>query len=226
MKKLIAILLAALVMTLSIGLAEMPEAETALIETSSTEIPVAVNSVVVERAVFEGNGFIEIDFYNDVTYEAPAVVVTDAEGVEYPATLFELDKDELTFRAEGLQPTVTYNIAISGVRVGLTDALETVVAEITLPESGVPAINEVDFDAITSELEINFLEPIESQNLLIEVTDLEGVVYETMIAEMDNDSIDAIITGLVAGETYLVKVIGVSLAGQANYMTASMEFTI
>ncbi|MEE1200803.1 MAG: hypothetical protein U0L09_09130 [Christensenellales bacterium] len=226
MKKMIAILLAALVMTLSIGFAEMPEAETTPIETSSTEIPVAVNSVVVERAVFEGNGFIEIDFYNDITYEAPAVVVTDAEGVEYPATLFELDNDELTFRAEGLQPAATYNIAISGVRVGLTGALETVDAEITLPEEGVPAINKVDFDAVTSELEIDFLEPVEYQNLLIEVTDLEGVVYEAVITEMENDSIDAITTGLVAGETYLVKIIGVSLAGQANYMTASMEFTI
>lgn len=202
MKKLIAILLAALILTIP-ALAAAPE---------------------VERVEYEGNGFIEIDFRNDVSYENLAVAVRDFAGTDYAVTVFERDDDDLTFRADGLQPGETYEITVSGVRSGYSGTFETITQQITLPEAGVPAIQTIDYDRGDRELDIEFMENVDFSGVQVEVTDLNGTVYATRVIESDEDSLEVLVEGLTPGDTYLAKVVGVSLRGLNDYQTSSLEF--
>lgn len=202
MKKVIALLLAVMVLTLTASaLAETP---------------------VVEKVEYEGNGFVEVDFLRDVEYQNLTVTVKDFLGAEYAVTIFERDDDDLAFRAEGLQPGETYEVTIAGVRSGRSGEYETISQQISVPEAGVPAIKSVEYE--DGELEIDFVEAVSFQDVQLEVTDLNGTVYESKITETDRDSLEARVSGLVWGETYLVNVRGVSVRGLDSYMTAAMEF--
>lgn len=201
MKKLTAILLTALILAL----------------------PALAATPVVERVEYEGNGFIEIDFERDVSYENPTVTVRDAAGAEYAVTVYERDDDDLTFRAEGLQPGGTYDITVDGIRTG-DGAFESITTPITLPEKGVPAIQKIEYDRGDSELDIEFVENVDFSNVVVEVTGADGQAYETRLIETDNDGLEVWVNGLTAGETYIAKVTGVSLRGLNDYLIAAAEF--
>jgi len=202
MKKLTAILLTALILTL----------------------PALAATPVVERVEYEGNGFIEIDFQSDVSYENLTVAVRDAAGTEYAVTVYERDDDDLTFRAEGLTPGETYDIAVSGVRGGYSGEFETVTGQITLPEAGVPAIQKVEYDRDDQELDIEFVEKVDFSGVAVEVTDLDGTVYATRVVESDDDSLEVRVEGINPGGSYLARVTGVSLRGLNDFQTVAAEF--
>lgn len=202
MRKLTAILLAAMILTFP-ALAAAPE---------------------VERIEYEGNGFIEMDFLRDVSYENLIIAVRDFSGTEFPVTVFERDDDDLTFRAENLIPGETYEIIVSGIREGRTGDFSSVTGQISIPEAGLPAVRSIEYDAGDRELDVEFVENVDFSGLLLEVTDLNGEVYETRIIENDRDSFEAKVDGLTRGETYLAKISGVSLSGQNDFRTITAEF--
>lgn len=202
MRRLTAILLAALLLTLP-ALAAAPE---------------------VERIEYEGNGFIEMDFFRDVSYENLSVKVSDFSGAEYPVTIFERDDDDLTFRAENLAPGETYEIIVSGIREGRTGDFGSVTGQISIPEAGIPAVRSISYDAEDSELDVDFVENVDFTELQLEVTDQSGAVYETRIIEKDRDGFEAKVDGLTPGESYLAKISGVSLSGLNDYRTITADF--
>lgn len=202
MKKLIALLLTAMILTVP-ALAAAPE---------------------IEHIEYEGNNFIEIDFRGDVSYDNPVVAVRDFSGTEYAVTVYERDDDDLTFRAENLVPGETYEITISGIRAGRSGEYGTVSGQITVPVADMPAVQRIEYDRGDRELEIEFVQKVDFENLQVEVTDLTGTVYETRIIETDNDSIDLRVDGLTVGETYLAKIAGVSLRDQGVFQSIAAEF--
>jgi len=202
MKKLTAILLAAMLLTFP-ALAAAPE---------------------VERIEYEGNGFIEMDFLRDVSYENLSIAVRDFSGTEYPVTIFERDDDDLTFRAENLTPGGTYEITVSGIREGRTGDFGSVIGQISIPEAGLPAVRSIEYDAGDRELDIEFVENVDFSGLQLEVIDQNGNAFETRIIENDRDSFEAKIDGLTRGESYLAKISGVSLSGQNDFRTITAEF--
>ena len=88
-KTLIALLLVA-----ALALAAIP----ALAEMTFTAAPTVETSSMIQRTVYEGFGYVEVDFFRDVNYENPAVTVTDATGAAVSATIVQLDDDDLTFQ--------------------------------------------------------------------------------------------------------------------------------
>lgn len=204
MKKMISVVLVVLVLCVSaMALAETP---------------------VIEKLEYEGNGYIELDFARDVQYQNLSVTVTNAAGEAFDVTILEQDDDDLTIRADGLQKGQSYTVTVSGIRSGASGEYETVSAEISLPEEGVPAIQSVEYDREDAELDIEFMERVDYSDLTVEVTDLSGNTYQNRVIESDSDSIELRVDGLTEGETYLVKVSGVSLKGLNNFLTASQEF--
>lgn len=203
MKKMIAMILAALILTIP-ALAAAPE---------------------VVKTEYEGNGIVEIDFRQDVSYENLTVTVKDAAGTQYAVTILGRDDDDLTFRAEGLVPGETYDIDVSGVRSGRSGEPGSFSVQVALPEAGVPAIEKVEYDADDRELEIDFLEKVDFSNVTVEITDLNGTVFASRVRESDDDSLEVLAEGLTVGGRYLAKVSGVSLRGLNDFRTATVEFT-
>ena len=52
----------------------------------------------IQYVTYEGFGFVEVDFLQDVNYENPTVSVTDASGAPVTAAIVQLDDDDLTFQ--------------------------------------------------------------------------------------------------------------------------------
>ena len=202
MKKMIAMMTAVLLLTVS-ALAAAPTAE---------------------RVEYEGNGFVEIDFVGNVSYENPGVTVRDFTGTDYAVTVYEWDDDDLAFRAEGLTPGETYEITVSGIRGGYSGEFGNFTAQITLPEAGVPAIQKIEYDREDRELDIEFVENVDFSGAAVEITDQSGTVYATRVVESDEDGLEVKVEGLVSGNTYLARVSGVSLRGMNDYQTAAAEF--
>lgn len=204
MKKMISVILVALLLTLSAAaFAETP---------------------VIEKIEYEGNGYIELDFLHDVEYQSPSVSVTNGSGESFSASILELDDDDMTIRVDGMVKGQNYTVTVTGIRSGRSGEFETIRGEISLPEEGVPAIQSVEYDRKDRELDIDFMERVDYQNLSVEVTDLNGNLYEVELHETDSDSIELWVSGLTEGQTYLVKVSGVSLRGMNSYQTVTQEF--
>jgi len=179
---------------------------------------------VISKIEYEGNGFIEIDFKKDVSYQNLSIQVLDASGREYLVEVYERDEDDLSFRADGLQPGMGYEIIVSGVLSGREGNYESVSAEITVPEAGIPAVQHIEYDAGDSELEIEFSEKVDFENPQVTITDANGTTYQTRLLKTEKDGLDVYVSGLNIGSSYTAQISGVSLRGQANYQSISTEF--
>lgn len=202
MKKGIVVLLALMLMTVS-----------AMAETS-----------IVEKIHYEGRGFIEVEFVRDVRYQDSTVTLKGQDGVEYPATIVEQDEDDLTFYIKDLPGGVTYDVTLSGILDRRSGEAVTATAQIALPEEGVPAIQTVEYDWKDEELDIDFFERVDYRELKVELTDQSGAVYDVRVLESDSDSLEVRAEGLDYGATYTITVSGVSLYGEDDYRSVSMEF--
>ena len=100
----------------------------------------------------------------------------------------------------------------------------TATAQIALPEEGVPAIQTVEYDWKDEELDIDFFERVDYRELKVELTDQSGAVYDVRVLESDSDSLEVRAEGLDYGATYTITVSGVSLYGEDDYRSVSMEF--
>ena len=63
----------------------------------------------IQFVTYEGFGFVEVDFLQDVNYENPTVSVTDAAGAPVAATIVQLDDDDLTFQITDFAADAAYN---------------------------------------------------------------------------------------------------------------------
>ena len=204
MKKLLAIAAAAAVLLAIPALAAAPEAF---------------------RAEYEGNGRVEIDFRNDVTYENPAIQVMPAdffgETTGLTATIVEIDDDDLTFVTEGLLPETTYTYTLSGVREGRTGEYGSITGTFITPAEGAVVISELEVDVEDGEIEIEFLGRVDYDNPTVTVTKADGTALKTTIEEREGDGIEVRARGLVRGEEYTVTVTGVAQRDSGTFGTVS-----
>ena len=200
MKKLIAIATAAAALLAIPALAVAPEAF---------------------RAEYEGNGRVEIDFRNNVSYENLTVDVTAFMGAPQTVRILEADNDDLTFIIENILPETTYTYTVSGIREGRTGEFGSVTGEITTPAEGEVVISELEADVEDGEIEIEFLGRVDYDNPTVTVTKADGTILETLITEREGDSIELRAKGLIRGEEYTVTVTGVSQRSLNNFGTAS-----
>ena len=89
-KAIITLLLAALV------LAAIPALATAQNTFTAADGTATGNAPTVQNTTYEGFGYVEVDFLQDVNYENPTVTVTDANGAAIAAGIVQLDDDALT----------------------------------------------------------------------------------------------------------------------------------
>lgn len=187
-------------------------------------VPAAAETPVVQKIQYEGRGFIDVEFARNVSYQDTTVTLKGEDGVEYPATVVEKDDDDLTFYIENVPGGATYDVVISGVRMRRSEEAVTVETQIALPEEGVPAIQFVEYDRRDEELDIDFFERVDYLDLKVELKDQNGTAYEVRILESDSDNLEVRAEGLDYGATYTITVSGVSLYGENDYQSVSMEF--
>ena len=184
-------------------------------------LAVAAQAAEIEKAEYEGFGYVEVDFINDVRYTGNVqVTVTDVAGTNFTATVQKMDDDDLTFKVDDIVEDQVYNYTISGIEGDA--ALSGEFYASALKSS---MIEKVEYDADDRELDIDFNMDVRyDANSTVTVTDAAGNEYATTILEKDSDSIEARVEGLTQGETYTVTVTGVAKAGENTFETYSREF--
>lgn len=180
---------------------------------------------VIKKTEYEGKGFVEVDFRGKVNYNNPAISVTDENGKAYTAEIYELDDDDISFRILNIAEGMNYSVTVNGVRAGVNGAFESVSTDFRVPAVGELIIADVDFDADDAELEIDFNGRVSYHNPELRVTDAAGTVYAANIVELDDDSIEARVDGLVRGETYSLELSGVQLANGGSDAVIEINFT-
>ena len=216
MKKIIVtLLLAALV------LAAVPAlAQNAFTAASGGIVP------TIQYVTYEGFGFVEVDFLQDVNYENPTVTVTDASGAAIAATIVQLDDDDLAFQITDFAADAAYDLTISGVRVGRNGSYTSVSGSFTVPPEGAAVIKKVEYDRDDREIDIEFSALVQYENPTVQVIAADGTPINATIYEWDEDSIEARLESpLNLGSEYMVTVTGVRAAQDTAFGTASLTFT-
>ena len=194
---------------------------TAVLMAVAMMLMVAAQAAQIEKTEYEGFGYVEVDFINDVRYTGDVqVTVTDVAGTNYTATVQKMDDDDLTFKVDNIVEDQVYNYTISGIEGDA--ALSGEFYASALKSS---MIEKVEYDVNDRELDIDFNMDVRyDENSTVTVTDAAGSEYATTILEKDSDSIEARVEGLTPGETYTVTITGIAKAGENTFETYSREF--
>lgn len=194
---------------------------TAVLMAVAMMLTVVAQAAQIEKTEYEGFGYVEVDFINDVRYTGDVqVTVTDVAGTNYTATVQKMDDDDLTFKVDNIVEDQVYNFTISGIEGDA--ALSGEFYASALKSS---MIEKVEYDVNDRELDIDFNMDVRyDENSTVTVTDAAGSEYATTILEKDSDSIEARVEGLTPGETYTVTITGIAKAGENTFETYSREF--
>lgn len=187
-----------------------------LVAVASVAGATSTNSMTVE---YEGFGYAEADFAQDVRWQDAQVTVTDAEGNTYETRIVKMDDDDLTFYVEDIVEDQVYTCTISGIQ-----GESALTAEFYAASAKSTMIKEVEYDAEDRELDIEFTLNVQYQDSVVTVTDAAGNEYVATILDRDHDSIETRVDGLVLGETYVVSVSGVLADGSETAETYVREF--
>lgn len=219
MKKAMTLLLVA-----ALALACIPAFATSA--TPATSAATAATAPAVEKTVYKGFGYVEVDFVKDVNYENPTVTVTDAQGSAVEAVIVSLDDDDLTFQITGFAADADYDYAIAGVREGRSGDYTSVTGTFTVPPEGAAVIKKVDYDADDREIDIEFSALAQYQTPSVQIVAADGTSIAATVKDWDEDSIEARLDApLTLGTEYTVTVTGVRAASDAEFGTASQTFT-
>ena len=194
---------------------------TAVLMAVAMMLMVAAQAAQIEKTEYEGFGYVEVDFINDVRYTGDVqVTVTDVAGTNYTATVQKMDDDDLTFKVDNIVEDQVYNYTISGIEGDA--ALSGEFYASALKSS---MIEKVEYDVNDRELDIDFNMDVRyDENSTVTVTDAAGSEYATTILEKDSDSIEARVEGLTPGETYTITITGIAKAGENTFEPYSREF--
>ena len=180
----------------------------------------------VQYATYEGFGFVEVDFLQDVNYENPTVTVTDANGAAIAATIVQLDDDDMTFQISDYAADATYNYTVSGVRVGRSGEYTSVTGTFIVPLEGAAVIKKVEYDRDDRDVDIEFAALVQYEAPTVQIVTADGTTINATITDWDEDSIEAHLdSALNIGTEYMVTVTGVRSAQDAEYGSASLTFT-
>ena len=98
-------------------------------------IPAFAAAPAKEAVEYEGKGNVEVEFMSKVAWKNPTVVVTDAAGKTYKATIVKKDNDDIMFKINGYKEGTKYNFTVSGVRKAGTSGYGKVSGTVTIPKA-------------------------------------------------------------------------------------------
>ena len=180
----------------------------------------------IQYTTYEGFGFVEVDFLQDVNYENPTVSVTDAAGAPVTAAIVQLDDDDMTFQISDYAADATYNYTVSGVRVGRSGEYTSVTGTFIVPLEGAAVIKKVEYDRDDRDVDIEFAALVQYEAPTVQIVTADGTTINATITDWDEDSIEAHLdSALNIGTEYMVTVTGVRSAQDAEYGSASLTFT-
>lgn len=187
-------------------------------------VPAMAAAPEMQKAEYEGRGYVEVDFKTKVQYRNVSVVVEDPAGEALPVRITDKDDDDITFHVEGLKPSTQYTFTISGVRRGYAGAYGAVTGTFKTPKSEL-SVRKAKYDPRDGELELDFYGLVQYKNPRVVIRDAAGKVYACRISELDRDEMEIAVKGLESGK-YTVKIIGIRLKGDTAYTSITASFRV
>lgn len=185
MKKIISLILGALLLLSAAALAE-------------TQI----------RAEYEGFGYVELEFSRNVVWSDPRVTAVDSEGTPYDVQIIKVDEDDLKLRIPLIEDGRDYTLTLSGAD-GEAPASVSFFAS---PEKS-SLIEEIDFDATDSagiiEVDFNF-DVVYDSGFSITITDMNGAEQSYYEIKKDSDGFDVHVGKLAVAQSHIITFTGVA----------------
>ena len=181
----------------------------------------------IQKAKYEKNGKVEVDFRSKVSYRNLKVTVKDSTGKAYTAVITERDDDELEFVVKKFKAGAKYTYKISGIKARGEKTYGTVSGTFTIPaaKTAAPAlkVKKAKFDYKDKELDIEFNSKVTYKKTTVTVSDGKKT-YKAYITERDNDELEIRVIGLTKGKTYNYTLTGICKKGQTKAVTLKGSF--
>lgn len=178
----------------------------------------------IQKAIYDENGEVDVDFAQDVEYGKTKVKVTDSSGKSYKAVITEKDEDDLDFTVKNFKAGKKYTFKITKVRRAGTSKYYTVKGSFKIPKNKKVVVEDVEYDVEDDELSIDFKSNVSYKKLKVTVSD-GSKNYKATVIKKDRDEIELSVPGLKVGKEYSYKITGVAPYGTKQYKTVKGTFT-
>ena len=163
----------------------------------------------IKKVEYKGDGRVEVEFASKVSYDNPAVEVSDSKGEAVKASIVEMDEDDLEFVISDVQLGETYSFTIEGVIVGEDKESSKLKGEVTVPSwTGVVPVKEVSYDENSYQVEFEFDARVEWETPTVVITS-GAYNMVTGIDEFEDSEIEVSVEELTQGVTYKYTINGV-----------------
>ena len=196
----------------------------ALVTILCMSVPAMAAAPEMQKAEYEGRGYVEVDFRSKVQYKNASVTVKDPAGKTLRARITEKDDDDMTFYVNSVKPGTTYRFTISGVRKGRSGSYGTVNGSFKTPGNTL-SVKKAAYDRRDGELELEFSKAVQYNNPKVIIKDAAGKTYTCRISERDRDEMDIIVKNLKSGK-YTVKITGIRLKGNTAWTSVTASFQV
>ena len=187
-------------------------------------VPAMAAAPQVQKASYEGRGYVEVDFKTKVQYKNASVTVKNPSGKKLTVKITDRDDDDITFHVKGLKPNTKYTFVISGVRKGQSGAYGTVKGTFKTPKSEL-SVKKATYDKKDGELDLEFYGLVQFKNAKVVIKDAAGKTRSSRIAELGRDDMEIAVKGLKSGK-YTVKITGIRLKGDKTYTAVTASFRV
>ena len=187
-------------------------------------VPALAAAPDLEKADYEGRGYVEVDFRTRVQYKNVEVQVMDAAGKPLAVRITEKDDDDMTFYVKGLKPGKAYTFTISGIRNGRSGSYGMVTGTFKTPKNEL-SVRKAVYDRRDKELNLEFYGRVQYKNPKVVIKDATGKTYPCQIEELDRDEMELAVTSLPKGK-YTVKISGIRLQGDQAYTSIVKTFWV
>lgn len=184
----------------------------------------AYSAPSIEDVEYEGNGRVDVEFWQDVSYRNCKVKVKDTKGNSYKTTILERDDDGITFRIKKYKTGRTYNFTVKGVKVWGTDKYKSVKGKVKIPSAGKVVVRNVEYDGEDRQVEFEFKGKVKWSNDAKVTITKNGRNYSNGIIDWDNDSVEVSVDRLKYGAKYNYKITGVGNRDGGSYKTVKGTF--
>lgn len=149
--------------------------------------PIHASAPTVDKISYEGNGRVEVEFYQDVKFKKAKVNVTDEKGKKHKTSIKKKDDDELVFYVKGLKKGHTYSVKITGVKKEHTRKYGTVKGKFSLAASEITKDQAIDIALAHAGMTRSQVWDLEAEKDYEYGTDIYEVNFENTAYEYDYD---------------------------------------
>ncbi len=180
----------------------------------------------IEDIEYKGNGRVEVDFEDDISYYGKLrVIVKDTTGKSYRTTVTKSDDDEINFRVRSFRPGRQYRFTIKGICQAGAGKNVSVSGSFAIPSSGKVAFEKVEYDLDDQELKVDFKNNVRYKNPRVVIKDSSGKSYSAQITDRDEDDME-IRVALTPGRQYTLTIHGIKEENARSYGKAKTTFTV